>query len=108
MAEAGAVPRFLPRRNATLKREGVKAWMDMLLDMAEDPQRWFGEYFQREAVETGNSMVKNRKGPLRKRLDQRKETETYLRFVQHNVRRLAQLRWLWNLNLSSIGFSFAS
>ena len=98
VAEVGAVPRFLPRRNATLKREGVKAWMDMLLAMAEDPQRWFGEYYQREAVETGNSMTKNRKGPLRKKLDARKETETYLRFVQHNVRRLAQLRWLWGLD----------
>lgn len=97
VAEVGAVPRFLPRRNATLKREGVKAWADMLLSMAEDPQRWFGEYYQREAVETGNSMTKNRKGALRKRLNRRKETETYLRFVQHNVRRLAQLRWLWGL-----------
>ena len=105
VAGAGAVARFLPRRNATMKREGVKAWMDMLLDMANDPQKWFGEYFRREAVETGNSMVKNRKGPLRKRLDRRKETETYLRFVQHNVRRLAQLRWLWRLDLSSVAFA---
>ncbi|MHB1435463.1 MAG: hypothetical protein ACYCPN_05765 [Thermoplasmata archaeon] len=103
VAEAGAVARFLPRRNATMKRQGVKAWMEMLLAMAEDPQKWFGEYFQREAVECGNAMTKNRKGPLRKRLDARKETETYLRFVQHNVRRLAQLRWLWSLELKVLG-----
>jgi transposase len=94
VAEVGAVPRFLPRRNATLKGEGVRAWTEMLLAMAADPQQWFRDYYQREASECGFSMVKNRKGALRKRLDRRKETETYLRFVQHNVTRLAQLRWV--------------
>jgi transposase len=94
VAKAGAVPRFLPRRNVTLKREGVKAWAEMLLSMAEDPQQWFREYYQREASECGFAMVKKRKGALRKRLRRRKETETYLRFVQHNVTRLAQLRWV--------------
>ncbi len=94
VAAVGAVPRFLPRRNATVKGEGVRAWTEMLLSMAENPQQWFREYYQREASECGFSMVKNRKGALRKRLDRRKETETYLRFVQHNVTRLAQLRWV--------------
>lgn len=94
VAEAGAVPRFLPRRNVTLKREGVKAWAEMLLSMAKNPQQWFREYYQREASECGFSMVKKRKGALRKRLRRRKETETYLRFVQYNVTRLAQLRWV--------------
>jgi transposase len=89
VAAVGAVPRFLPRRNATLKGEGVRAWTEMLLSMAENPQQWFREYYQREASECGLSMVKNRKGALRKRLDRRKETETYLRFVQHNATRLA-------------------
>lgn len=94
VAAVGAVPRFLPRRNATMKGEGVRAWTRMLLSMAENPQQWFREYYQREASECGFSMVKNRKGALRKRLDRRKETETYLRFVQHNLTRLAQLRWV--------------
>ena len=94
VAAVGATPRFLPRRNATLKGEGVRAWTEMLLSMAENPQQWFRDYYQREASECGFSMVKNRKGALRKRLDRRKETETYLRFVQHNVTRLAQLRWI--------------
>jgi transposase len=94
VAATGAVPRFLPRRNATLKGGGVRAWTEMLLSMAENPQQWFREYYQREASECGFSMVKNRKGALRKRLNRRKETETYLRFVQHNVTRLAQLRWV--------------
>ncbi len=94
VSAVGAVPRFLPRRNATLKGKGARAWTEMLLSMAENPQQWFREYYQREASECGFSMVKNRKGALRKRLDRRKETETYLRFVQHNVTRLAQLRWI--------------
>ena len=94
VAAAGVVPRFLPRRNATLKGEGVRAWTQMLPSMAENPQQWFREYFQRSASECGFSMVKNRKGALRKRLDRRKEMETYLRFVQPNVTRLAQLPWV--------------
>lgn len=93
VGQAGAIPRFLPRRNVTLKSMGVKEWSRMLLSMTHDPQKWFGEYYQREAVECAFSMVKNRKGELRKRLSGRKETEAYLRIVQHNVRRAAQLRW---------------
>jgi transposase len=97
VTQAGAVARFLPRRNVTLKRLGSEGWVPMLLAMVRDPQRWFGEYYQREAAETGYSMVKNRKGALRKRLGRRKETEAYLRIVQHNVTRLGQLQWIANI-----------
>jgi transposase len=97
VARTGAVSRFLPRRNATLKRHGSEGWVPMLMAMMRDPQKWFGEYYQREAAETGFSMVKNRKGALRKRLSRRKETEAYLRVVQHNVTRLGQLQWIANL-----------
>jgi transposase len=97
VAEAGAVSRFLPRRNLALKRLGSKGWVPMLMEMVRDPQKWFGEYYQREAAEAGFSMVKNRKGALRKRLGRRKETEAYLRIVQHNVTRLGQLQWIANI-----------
>jgi transposase len=97
IAELGARPRFLPRRNATLKRQGVKAWMDMLLDMAENPQEWFANYHLRSISETGNSGLKNRKGPIRKRLDPRKETESYLRAIEYNLRRLGYLVYLVDL-----------
>jgi transposase len=97
VTRAGAVARFLPRRNVTLKRLGSEGWVQMLLEMMRDPQGWFGEYYQREAAETGFSMVKNRKGALRKRLGRRKETEAYLRIVQHNVTRLGQLQWIANI-----------
>ncbi len=95
--EIGAVPRFLPRRNVTMKRDGVRAWMEMLLDMAENPQKWFSEYHLRSISETGNSMVNGRKGPIRKRLPRRKSTESYLRAVEHNIRRLALLRYMKGL-----------
>lgn len=97
VTRVGAVARFLPRRNVTLKRLGSQGWIPMLLAMVRDPQKWFGEYYQREAAETGYSMVKNRKGALRKRLGRRKETEAYLRIVQHNITRLGQLQWVANI-----------
>ena len=97
VVRAGAIPRFLPRRNVTLRSEGMAGWVPMLLDMVRDPQKWFGEYYQRESAEGGYSMVKNRKGALRKRLARRKETEALLRIVQHNVTRLGQLQWIANL-----------
>ncbi len=94
VAEMEAVPRFLPRRNVTMKRQGVKAWGEMLLDMARDPQKWFSEYHLRSLSETSNFVRKNRQGKLRKRLEGRKLTEEYLHGVGYNVRRLAQLRYL--------------
>jgi len=94
VGELGAVPRFLPRRNATLKRFGVREWVDMLQAMARDPQAWFADFHLRSLSETGFSVLKNRKGPLRKRLSVRKETEGFLDVVAHNIRRLNQLRYL--------------
>jgi transposase len=96
VAQAGVVPRFLPRRNVTLKRFGVGAWIDMLLAMARDPQRWFTEYHGRSISEMGFSIT-NVGPPLRKRLDARKRTESFLRAVVYNLRRLAQLRYLMDV-----------
>lgn len=94
VGELGAVPRFLPRRNATLKRFGTREWVEMLLALAHDPQDWLATYHLRSISETGFSVLKNRHGPLRKRLRRRKETEAFLRAVAHNVRRAGQLRYL--------------
>lgn len=94
VGEVGAVPRFLPRRNATLQRLGVREWVDMLQAMRRDPQAWFADFHLRSLSETGFSVLKNRKGPLRKRLSVRKETEGFLDVVAHNIRRLNQLRYL--------------
>ena len=94
VGELGAVPRFLPRRNATLKRLGVREWVDMLLAMARDPQAWFADFPLRSLSETAFSVLKNRKGALRKRLTGRKATEAFLDVLAYNIRRLAQLRYL--------------
>lgn len=96
VAEAGVVPRFLPRRNVTLKRFGVDAWVEMLLSMARDPQQWFIDYHMRSISETGFSVV-NDGVRIRKRLDARKQTESFLEGVVYNIRRLAQLRYLIDL-----------
>lgn len=96
VANAGVTPRFLPRRNVTLKRFGVGAWIEMLVAMAHDPQAWFGDYHVRSISECGFS-VTNAGVRIRKRLDRRKETESQLKAVVYNLRRLAQLRYLVNL-----------
>lgn len=94
VSDAGVLPRFLPRRNVTLKRLGVGAWIEMLLSMARNPDAWFATHYLREASECGWSVYKNRHGPLHKRLDPRRRTEAYLRALAYNVRRLTQLRYL--------------
>jgi len=93
--EYKVTPRFLPRRNVTLKRRGVKAWVDMLWALSEDPQKWLHDYHMRSISETGFSMLtRANPQPLRKRLDPRKETEDFLRAVCHNIKRLCYLRYL--------------
>lgn len=85
-------PYFLPRRNVTFKSKGFAGWNDMLHLLHDDPQGWLEEYHMRSISETVNSMIKCRFGsPLRKRLDNRKETETKLKIVAHNVRRIGYL-----------------
>jgi len=91
----GIIPRFLPRRNVTLKRYGVKEWVDMLWALSKDPQEWLRDYHMRSISETGFSMLtRANPQPLRKRLDPRKETEDFLRAVCHNVKRLCYLKYL--------------
>lgn len=82
------VPYFLPRRNVTFKSKGYAGWAPMLHSLWKDPQGWLETYHLRSIAETVNSMIKARFGaPLRKRLDPRRETETRLKLVGHNVRR---------------------
>ena len=76
----------------TFKSKGSLGWYDMLYSLWEDPQGWLEEYHMRSISETVNSMVKCRFGaPLRKRLESRKETETRLKLVGHNIRRVGYL-----------------
>ena len=86
------LPYFLPRSNVTFKSKGFEGWHDMLLSLQEDPQTWLEEYHMRSISETVNSMVKCRFGAhLKKRLDCRKATETRLKLIAHNIRRVGYL-----------------
>ena len=87
-----AAPYFLPRSNVTFKSKGALEWYDMLFSLWKDLHGWLEEYHMRSISETVNSMVKCRFGaPLRKRLDSRKETETRLKLVAHDIRRVGYL-----------------
>ena len=92
VSENNSTPHFLPRSNVTFKSKGALGWYDMLYSLWEDPQEWLEHYHMRSISETVNSMVKCRFGaPLRKRLESRKETETRLKLVGHNIRRVGYL-----------------
>ena len=91
----GVTPRFLPRRNVTLRAKGSKEWVDMLWELSENPQSWLRDYHMRSISESGYSML-TRANPhtLRKRLDPRKRTEDYLRGICHNIKRICYLTYL--------------
>ncbi|MCK4459709.1 MAG: hypothetical protein KAU52_08310 [Methanosarcinales archaeon] len=92
VSENNATPHFLPRSNVTFKSKGALGWYDMLYSLWEDPHEWLENYHMRSISETVNSMVKCRFGaPLKRRLDSRKETETRLKLVGHNIRRVGYL-----------------
>ena len=92
VSENNATPYFLPRSNVTFKSIGALGWYDMLYSLWEDPQEWLENYHMRSISETVNSMVKCQFGaPLRRRLNSRKETETRLKLVGHNIRRVGYL-----------------
>ncbi len=95
VSESNVTPYFLPRSNVTFKSKGFAGWHDMLLSLWNDPQRWLEEYHMRSISETVNSMVKCRfGGPLRKKLDARKTTETRLKLVAHDIRRIGYIEIL--------------
>jgi len=98
--ERKIVPITLPRRNVTLRRKGVNAWVEMLLFMLNSPQEYLQQYHLRSISETGNSMlVAYYPQPIRKRFNERKELESDLRIVVHNIRRLCVLAYMVNLQL---------
>jgi hypothetical protein len=95
VAKSNVTPYFLPRSNVTFQSKGYAGWYDMLFSLWNDPQRWLEHYHMRSISETVNSMVRCRFGaPLRKRLDPRKETETKLKLVAHDIRRIGYIEIL--------------
>jgi len=67
----------------------------MLYSLWDDPQKWLEQYHMRSISETVNSMIKCRFGAtLRKKLDPRKATETKLKNVAHDIRRIGYIEIL--------------
>ncbi len=96
--ELDAVPRFFPKVTSGFKRFGSASWVSMLLALVKDPQGWLREYYQREASENANSVIKNdNPWPLRKRRKGRQCTEDQLRGLCYNLKRLCYLHYLIGL-----------
>ena len=102
VSEAGVEPVFLPARNVTFKKKKVSAWVKMLERFVTDPQDFLRAYHGRSISETGFSMEKRAfPKPILKRLPVRKETESFLRGLCHNVKRLCYIKFLCTeVNLS--------
>ncbi len=67
----------------------------MLYSLWDNPQKWLEQYHMRSISETVNSMIKCRFGTtLRKKLDPRKATETKLKNVAHDIRRIGYIEIL--------------
>jgi len=97
VGDANVTPVFLPARNVTMKKKGVIEWVQMLTRLVDTPQDYLRDYHNRSISETGYSMDKRAyPGAIHKRLRQRKETAASLRFLCHNVKRLAYLKYTSN------------
>lgn len=95
VGEAGVMPVFLPARNVTMQKKGVKYWVSMLSWIHDEPQEFLRVYHGRSISETGFSMDKRAfPKPVSKRLAVRKETATNLRYLCHNVRQLVYIKFL--------------
>ncbi|HJH28245.1 MAG TPA: hypothetical protein C5S50_02835 [Methanosarcinaceae archaeon] len=95
VAKSNVTPFFLPKSNVTFQSKGFAGWYDMLFSLWNDPQMWLEQYHMRSISETVNSMVKCRFGAtIRKKLDPRKATETKLKLVAHDIRRIGYIEIL--------------
>ena len=101
VSEKGVTPYFMPKTNVTLRSKGFTGWRPMLGSLYNNPQNWLEQYHMRSISETVNSMIKIRFGDrITRRLDYRKKTQTFLKQVAHNVRRMGYLKILYNIQFS--------
>lgn len=85
----------LPKLNSTIHSKGVPEWSKMVHKLILDPQGFLEIIHNRSISETINSMMKRREpAPIRKRLDQRKDIEEYLKVNIHNLRQSCYLTYL--------------
>ncbi len=96
--DLGGVPRFYPKKNATLKSQGSKEYQEMLLAFVNDPQEWLRDYFKKAASEWTFSSLKRRcLVPLRRKIAGRRKLEVVARIVVYNLIRLSYARWMKDL-----------
>ena len=70
-----------------------------IADLLDNPQTWLRDYHMRSISETVFSVLKkDNPQPLRKRLDPRKETGSYLRGVVYNLDRVCYLAHLADIH----------
>ena len=101
----GGVPRFYPKKNASLKSLGCREYQDMLLSFIGDAQVWLEEYHQRYVCESAFSSLKRRcLLPLRRRVVGRRKLEVLARVVVYNLVRLSYSRWTKDLDTSFASF----
>jgi len=95
----GGVARFYPKKGTTLRQKGSVAWRKMLEELVEDPQKWLEAYHKRSNAEGSFSILKrDNPSPLRKKLDERREQETFGRACNQNLKRLCYLNYTENIN----------
>lgn len=96
----GAKPRIYPKEGISIKANGSLAWKRMLTVFINFPQRWLEEYHNRSISESANSSWKRRfRKPLNRVIASRRKFECFVRACVHNIRRLAYLRYLWDLDV---------
>lgn len=95
VAAAGAVPRFYPKKNVTLRAKGSPAWKRMLSQFIKDPQSWLRQYHQRSISESVNSaFMRMFEKKLTRRIRSRRITESLVRACDYNIKRFSYLRYL--------------
>jgi len=99
VAGVGGVPRFYSKKGTSLRQKGSAAWHKMLADLISDPQKWLKDYHKRSNIEDCFSTLKRDNPlPLRKKLDKRKQQETFSRACNLNIKRFCYLNYLENIN----------
>jgi transposase len=92
---AGAVPRFYPKKNVTLRPKGSPAWKKMLSQFVRDPQSWLRQYHQRSISESVNSaFLRMFEKKLTRKIRSRRITESIARACDYNIKRFSYLKYL--------------
>lgn len=100
IATANMTPVTLPRRNTVFRKKGYLSWIKLLEKIVDDPQAFLRTLHNRSISETGFSTDKRKNTkPILKKLDERKETESFLRAINHNIKQLNYLHYTKDIEI---------